>query len=80
MQTAGPAKWGEYAADALGLHQSPIVVHPADAMYDQRLQDNALKFHYTDMEACTIINTGRSVQLVAPAAKCCMSPLSVGQI
>lgn len=66
----GPSRWGELAPNALGLHQSPIVIHPADAVYDQRLQDNALKLHYTDMEACSIVNTGRSVQLNVPSAKC----------
>jgi len=70
---AGPARWGEYTADALGLRQSPIVVRAADAVYEQRLQENALKFHYTEMEACSLVNTGRSVQLNVPAAKCCMS-------
>jgi len=49
------------------------VVRAADAVYEQRLQENALKFHYTDMEACGLVNTGRSVQLNVPAAKCCMS-------
>lgn len=66
----GPAKWGEYAPNALGLHQSPIVIHPAEAVFEQRLQENALKFHYTEMEACSLINSGRSVQLTVPAAKC----------
>jgi len=76
-QIAGPAKWGEYATDALGRHQSPIVISPTAAVYDPRLQDNALKFHYDDMEACTFINTGRSVQFDAPAAKCCTSSIDL---
>jgi len=72
MQIAGPAKWGEYAPHALGLHQSPVVISSADAVYEKQLQDSALKFHYTDMEACSIINTGRSVQIISPTAQCCM--------
>jgi len=51
------------------------VISPADAVYEQRLQDNALKFHYADMEGCSFINTGRSVQLVVPAGKCCKAQL-----
>jgi len=69
---AGPAKWGEYAAHALGPRQSPIVIRAADAIYDQRLQENALQLHYTEMDGCSLSNSGRSVQLNVPAAKCCM--------
>ena len=75
-QIVGPAKWGEYAEEALGRQQSPIVINPADAVYEQWLQDNAVKFHYEDMEGCSFVNTGRSVQLVVPAGKCCKSHLS----
>jgi len=78
-QIAGPSKWGEYAPDALGKHQSPVVISPADALYEQRLQDSPLKFHYAELEACDFINTGRSVQFNAPAGKCCMYSLSVDE-
>jgi len=69
----GPAKWGEFSHNALGLHQSPIVIQPSDAVYEQQLQERTLQIHYTDMESCSLVNTGRSVQFNAPAGKCCTS-------
>ena len=77
---AGPAKWGEFTTNALGRHQSPIAIRSAEAVYSQRLRDSPLKLLYADMDACNLVNTGRSVQLVAPAATCCTStsPLRAG--
>lgn len=73
----GPAHWADIAPSALGLRQSPVIIHPRETVYDKRLGTEALKIIYPPVENALLTNNGHSVQVNVQSKDARMSLFTV---
>lgn len=64
----GPSHWVDIAPNAAGLKQSPIIIHPTEAVFNKQLDANKLHIAYEPVENARLINNGHSVQVEVPSS------------